>query len=148
VSISPPAAILRSDFTDPRSASEPLPAASSNKPRKRVRGQKSSLSWKAKRDCQDRDVDDYTEKRNRRLQERSLRTPDAYVNIGYDILTDGNYSKPGWHGVPPPKIARDLILRRYASGDIKEDLRMFFPLEYPMPPQLSYGIPIVPLVTC
>jgi hypothetical protein len=72
------------------------------------------------------------------LRERSLRTPDAYVNTAYDIITDGNYSKPGWQGVPPPKMARDLIMRRYASGEIKEDLRTFFPLEYPMPPQLSH----------
>jgi hypothetical protein len=49
---------------------------------------------------------------------------------------------------PSPKMARDLILRRYASGDIKEDLKMFFLLEYPMPPQLSHSIPIIPLITC
>lgn len=116
------------------STSASLPADSSKKDRKRGRGQRSSLAWKAKRDCQARDEEDYNEKRNRRLRERSFQTPDAHLNTGYDILRDGSYSKPGWHGVPPPKMARNLILQRYASGDIRDDLKTFFPLEYQMPP--------------
>jgi hypothetical protein len=43
-------------------------------------------------------------------------------------------------------MARDLILRRYTSEDVKEDLKTFFPLEYLIPLQLSDYI--ILFVTC
>lgn len=66
--------------------------------------------------------------------------------MDYSILIDGNFSKPGWQGVPPPKMARSLVLSRYQSGQIKDDIKAFFPLDYATQPQLS-GL-FFPIILC
>jgi hypothetical protein len=107
----------------------PVPA---KKKKKSSRGKKSSLCFKANRDCKSRD-EGFELKRVLRLQQRSLNTSDVFVNHGFDALTDPNYSLSGWQGVPPPKMTRLAILKRYASGQIKHDLKTFLPVPYIVP---------------
>lgn len=123
---------LRSKPYDP-----PAPA----KKKKRPRGKRSSLCFKAIRDCKPQD-EGFEEKRVRRLQERSFNTSDVWVNGGFDVLADPNYSRSGWQGVQPPKMTRAAILKRYASGKIKEELATFLPIPY-MPPPLLSALPAI-----
>lgn len=113
------------------------PAATSTpqgkKKRKRGgRGQISSASWKAIRDCKPHD--EVASKTQRRLAVKLLKKARVLTSDTFSLITHGNFSKPGWQGRPPPKIALSVIVDRYLSGEIKKDLRTFYPLPYPMPP--------------
>lgn len=128
------------ELTKKRKLSNPSPPAaqsSSTKPRKKRtrsgRGEISSASFKAARDCKPRQ-DGYREKNQKKLANRQLRISHTISSETFDIITHGNFSKPGWQGHPPPRLAMDLLLSRYRSGEIKQDLSTFFPIPYPMPP--------------
>jgi hypothetical protein len=118
-------------FTGPGSSTADDPVL--NK-KKRTRGKNSSAKFLETMRAQPRNEKGFTEKRQLRLTQRSLSTPDMFANMSYDILVDGNFSEPGWQGARPPQRARDLIDRRYLSGVIKDDIRHFFPIHYPTAP--------------
>lgn len=100
------------------------------------RGLISSASFRAIWDCKPRDPRYHT-KNQWNLANRQLRTSLTIASETFDIITHGNFSKPGWQGCPPPRVAMDLLLSRYHSGEIKHDLSSFFPVPYPMPPLLA-----------
>jgi hypothetical protein len=68
--------------------------------------------------------------REARLLGRALAQGDALRAPSYSIVEDGRVTSTGWQGSPPPKVARDVILRRYFSREILQDLKTFRPVPY------------------
>lgn len=64
-----------------------------------------------------------------RLQDRSYARGQV-IRAAYSILTDGSATTTGWHGVPPPRLAQDEMLRQYESAEINALLAQFCPISY------------------
>jgi hypothetical protein len=64
-----------------------------------------------------------------RLQERSYVTGQI-IQAAYSIEKDGSVTTTGWQGAPPPKLAQKQIVEQFESGEIKNLLAFFHPLEY------------------
>lgn len=43
----------------------------------------------------------------------------------YNLVEEANISKTGWHGTPPPTLARKVIQELWRTGEIKKKLTGF-----------------------
>lgn len=115
-----------------------------NKKRKRGKHQEVfSALWKAICDCKPRDEVAYFAKNQRRLAVKLLKKAQVLTSDTFSLITHGNFSKPGWQGRPPPKMALSVIVDRYLSSKIKKDLSTFYPLPYPMSPTRVFLFPVI-----
>jgi hypothetical protein len=76
-------------------------------------------------DCEDAEL-----LRQARLLGRALAQSDVLRALSYSVVEDGRVTSTGWQGSPPPKAARDVIVRRYLSREILQDLKTFRPVPY------------------
>jgi hypothetical protein len=71
----------------------------------------------------------------RRLRDRAFRDGEAVFSDEFSMQADGSASSTGWQGRTPPKKTQSELRGLWEGGQIKELLRVFFPIPYPMPPQ-------------
>lgn len=102
------------------------PTASSLK-RKR-RGKQSSSNFLAKQQKRHKPNDE--DRRQKRLHRRMLDSATLMQVTSFRLLKEAGVTKTGWHGLPPPPLARRTILSQWNSGKIKEHLTKFTLIPY------------------
>lgn len=121
-------------FSEESIASAPSTSTSGRSSQKRRRGKHSSEQFRIKQNKADdavaraRKEKSYQKKQLHRMFKRS----DLLTVNSYSVLGDGNVSKTGWHGAPPPRRTRKAIRSRYNRNIIQKDLTVFMPVSYNM----------------
>jgi hypothetical protein len=60
---------------------------------------------------------------------------ETWQNQDFSVTNPGLVTSTGWHGAPPPSIARKEIMRRFHTKEIMQDIATFMQVPYVRQPQ-------------